>query len=444
MDESKNSSELPKLLNAYFIAGHGRELLNDTFIVPPGCTIVINMHMLARQYSNTMRNITTGLAKLNIDKIKQPVKYSTDIFKSTGTTFEIYTEGQECPNLEYLLISDLNKKIDNICFFAYSSGIYNIENKKALELLYNSGTVTYPSDSKVENSEELSTYLYRDSVFPTQKQLNDALMENLAIQSMTYKMVFDILKFKDTVISQKDLCIKLPGVYYSSVCRFDPILTDKLYNHIQNNTTLHRNVLKNTASNIVPSYFRNKTRTKAIDRKENEKIYRIITKNMIQTMKHRTPYIRNMYTTTNKKENNEFYNISYTNKNLRVAKIEEAISTLKHDIKNIEEMIEKQTGIKSPIPGRLKYILSEKFRVLHKDKLLALKRIDIIDKNRKHKEKKSILSYIDNIGIKRKKILEYIDTLDKEKQSIVNTLELIETLDKSLKYKQILLEKYRQ
>ena len=444
MDESKNSSELPK---AYVIAGHGQELLKS-FIVPKGCTIVVDRHIGESQYGPKLNENYNKLCKIDDYKLKDPVTYSSDLL-SEFKSLAIYKEGEECPQFNYQLVGCHLSP-----YYACDelNGIIDIDTFKQLSQCDIRRTHYSINDLNYVSS------LYQYSVYPTKYEVEETL-KSINLTTSGNSLLGTLFGHKLTNVSQEELCKKMPGVYYNFICRKTD-LTSEINRNIKR-TGINREP-KAIFKWLTPEHNLRNTISKTIS-KEEHILRNTISKKISEAEKHRKPYIKkannnknatirrqkNNLKNTNKNENNEFYNISYKNKNLRVAKIgvakiEEAISTLKHDIKKIEEMIEKQTGIKSPIPGTLKYILSEKFRVLHKDKLLALKRIDIIDKNRKHKEKKSILSYIDNIGIKRKKILEYIDTLDKEKQSIVNTLELIETLDKSLKYKQILLEKYRQ
>ena len=206
---------------AYWVGGHGSEDPNKTFIVPKGCTIVVNgisgditdARITSKYYKNLIELPfnTLQYPKINEITIKQIVK-----------NLVIYTEGMSCPSFNYETLG---------CY----SGIGNCENVSGildLSLLKRNvpditlGYFSYKlANTNTFLNKMASTYLYSIYLRPSEFKL---YYQRMMYPNNTNKHAFhENVKIGDAIwynkhikISQEKLCKMYPGVYYNFVCRY--------------------------------------------------------------------------------------------------------------------------------------------------------------------------------------------------------------------------------
>jgi hypothetical protein len=90
---------------AYVIMGHGGEIQNSRKIVPPGCTLVVEVHSGEVNY---VKNFDKFVNYTNKSIFLDPINNYKELVKAISNTqksLAIYTEGQEYPDFDYTLLS---------------------------------------------------------------------------------------------------------------------------------------------------------------------------------------------------------------------------------------------------------------------------------------------------------------------------------------------------
>ena len=91
---------------AYLIMGHGSEIPKSKIrnIVPPGCTLVVEVHSGEVSYSNDNKFINYHNKSIYLDPINN-YKEVVKAISNTQRTLAIYKEGDEYPDFSYTLLS---------------------------------------------------------------------------------------------------------------------------------------------------------------------------------------------------------------------------------------------------------------------------------------------------------------------------------------------------
>jgi len=232
---------------AYLIAGHGAEVFQQTFEVPPGCTIVV--HTRPYELSYTFTENVNRLVDLPPRFLTNPVQYASEIIKAIGSV-AIYQAGEQCPQFKYMTINCIsypNSPYDT-CYGYSGSGINDMTKMhyepKNSYLNIPLQEIVFDRDlSSLDpgNVKQLVSQLYRYSIYPTMKEVKQFMRDNhdtFLADSTEYSenggeiiseinsvaMMQSILKNLSQwdVINptQEFLCHRTPGVYYNLVCRY--------------------------------------------------------------------------------------------------------------------------------------------------------------------------------------------------------------------------------
>ena len=205
---------------AHIMLGHGGEILNKKIIVPPGCTLVVEVHSGELNYLKGFDKIFNyNNKKIFLDPINN-YKELVDNFANTKRSFAIYEEGSICPEFDYNLTS----------YWKYNK--HNV--LKADEIrMRDSGVVSYPftfikpkySNPKdiYKNTDTSDIFIdkYRMSILPTKEQISSAVNKSKSVRLIEVinkiwsKDFTSILHFKQSELFK----ILPPGVFYNFVCR---------------------------------------------------------------------------------------------------------------------------------------------------------------------------------------------------------------------------------
>ena len=205
---------------AHIMLGHGGEILNKKIIVPPGCTLVVEVHSGELNYLKGFDKIFNyNNKKIFLDPINN-YKELVDNFANTKRSFAIYEEGSICPEFDYTLTS----------YWKYNK--HNVF--KADEIrMRDSGVVSYPftfikpkyssPNDIYKNTDTSDIFIdkYRMSILPTKEQISSAVNKS---KSVRLYEVINKIRSKDFTsildIKQSELFkILPPGVFYNFVCR---------------------------------------------------------------------------------------------------------------------------------------------------------------------------------------------------------------------------------
>ena len=307
---------------AYLIGGHGSEG-KGTFIVPPGCMVVVKAKT---GYTTAMYDRDKGFLKLSPEILNDPIANYPLLHKAFGS-LAIYKPGDRCPNYSYTLVSytkDVHKKMTGL--YSFGSGLIDmnrmIADKDYLQTRNQWKNLSnYEALSKQMHSNKAKTHayfekMYEYSVYPTSSEVRNIIttLDGHGITSAD-----DIINTlsKEYHITQEGLCSMFKGVYYNFACRVTSV-SNKL--RISNVSYLS-NTLPNVLRNMRPLNKQNMTRKKEILNtyhgtmplsryRDPHKSAQILHKESINMLKqhigeaekHRKPYIRNLYTPNNKSQ----------------------------------------------------------------------------------------------------------------------------------------------
>ena len=245
----------------YWIGGHGAELIDDSFIVPKGCMIVVKGQSGNVTFGSNTYPMMESLILLPINQLQQPTQYQS-IIEPITESIAIYKENTTCPNFNYQLLNchpSINTCLD-------MSGVIDIsllqqvpQHNRAHKYNYNM-TKTYHTAAVNEFASLFSTSIYPR---PSEIQLyyKDYMNYNQEGKKLDGASVYhSLINNKIVNITQKQLCSMYPGVYYNFVCR-----------SINNNTvsrTLPTNTVP-TGKNSIPVTPKN-TKNKVLHQRVKE------------------------------------------------------------------------------------------------------------------------------------------------------------------------------
>ena len=302
------------LEKAYLIGGHGSEG-RGTFIVPPGCIIVVKAKT---GYATAMYDRDKGFLKLSPEILNDPIVHYPLLHKTFGS-LAIYKSGDQCPNYSYTLVSytkDVHKKMTGL--YSFGSGLIDMDrmitDKNYLQTRNQWKNLSnYETLSKQMDSNKTKTYfekMYQYSVYPTSSEVRNVITQLEERGITTADDIVNTLS-NEYRITQEGLCSMFKGVYYNFACRVTSV-SNKL--RISNVSYLS-NTLPNVIRNMRPLNKQNMTRKKEIlaayngemplsrykyphrraQNLHNQSI-NMIKQHIGEAEKHRKPYIRNLYT----------------------------------------------------------------------------------------------------------------------------------------------------
>jgi len=242
---------------AYIMLGHGSEKPSNPAspnIVPHGCTLVVEVHSGELGYYDPNENLNSIFSYKNKKIFLDPIgnyKELVTLMKHTEQSFAIYKSGDVYPNFKYYLLAEFEAEKDH--FSAVESGIikypFNYTESK-YDSIYG-GRIGSKLKISVNASSDIITNLFRMSVLPTEKEVDDFFKKN------KYSTISDVIKNDTrskpadkrisslTDIFQKDLFDKLgPGVYYNFVCRetSDSVRLKTRLNPVYRNSNINRSL----------------------------------------------------------------------------------------------------------------------------------------------------------------------------------------------------------
>ena len=311
------------LEKAYLIGGHGSEG-RGTFIVPPGCIIVVKAKT---GYATAMYDRDKGFLKLSPDILNDPIANYPLLHKTFGS-LAIYKPGDRCPNYSYTLVSytkDVHKKMTGL--YSFGSGLIDmnrmIADKDYLQTRNQWKNLSnYEALSKQMHSNKAKTHayfekMYEYSVYPTSSEVRN-IITTLDGHGVTAPDDIINALSNEYRITQEGLCSMFKGVYYNFACRVTSV-SNKL--RISDVSYLS-NTLPNVLRNMTPLNKQNMTRKKAIlaayngemplsrykyphrraQNLHNQSI-NMIKQHIGEAEKYRKPYIRNLYNAKNRNKN---------------------------------------------------------------------------------------------------------------------------------------------
>lgn len=239
----------------YFISGHGSEH-PGTFKIPLGCVIIVKNTTCTFAHSQELNEMLNGLLFLSEKVVRNPIGNMNDIIQILGSV-GVYSRDQPrinehpeyfryhrptpntCVNLRYHLLNvifnqDQHGKrvtIDD----RTGSGILDLSRirhaRRGIDYVNHRRSVIYAPDTprgiqaahrnKNRNIEYIK-HLYRHSIYPTAHTIEVYVSTRWREETEVelYDMLHDLDKQRYLIdISQEDLCLLFPGVYYHNVCR---------------------------------------------------------------------------------------------------------------------------------------------------------------------------------------------------------------------------------
>lgn len=231
---------------AYWLSGHGGEP-NDgrTFIVPPGCIIVVKV--TPGEYSYVYNDYANKLSSMDKNKLKDPLKNTNYLIQNFGSIV-IFKPGDNCPLFNYYLLACFPSYTMNTSkgvFEKFSSGCNNLGSG-----VIDIDNITKPYADIVPITDiNIDTYtanLYEKSEYPTKETIQSEIAKfssEIPLPSTSLEKFSSLVENLDSVlyVNQKTLCETLgKGVYYNFICRYRGKETNVLYGNILINTEGHR------------------------------------------------------------------------------------------------------------------------------------------------------------------------------------------------------------
>ena len=218
--------------NVYLIEGHGEDILNDTFKVPEFSLVVVKLHTgLTAREINYIKDTDT-LCKLGNTVLENPIKYAPKIINTVGT-IAIYKPGDLCPNFRYTLLANYTST-EHDTLVKPNSGIFNFKmhcmNPIHSQQSYKELTKNCKTVKDIIN---VIKQFYKNSIYPTEDTIQKVIESMLPIMEIELDTIIDdpadlLNVFLDNledapnspiIVTQKELCENLPGVYYNFICR---------------------------------------------------------------------------------------------------------------------------------------------------------------------------------------------------------------------------------
>ncbi len=231
---------------AYWLSGHGGEP-NDgrTFIVPPGCIIVVKV--TPGEYSYVYNDYAKKLSSMDKNKLKDPLKNTNYLIQNFGS-IAIFKPGDNCPLFNYYLLACFPASTVN-----YSKGVF----EKFSSGCNNLGSGVIDIDNIIKpyadivpitdiNIDTYTANLYEKSEYPTKEKIQSEIAKfssEISLPSTSLQKFSSLVEKLDSVldVNQKTLCETLgKGVYYNFICRYRGKETNVLYGNVLTNTEGHR------------------------------------------------------------------------------------------------------------------------------------------------------------------------------------------------------------
>ena len=231
---------------SYYLSGHGTDSV-ETFTVPPNCLVFVKAQVGELRYPITD---VIKLCKPYIQNLLLTPLLSGyhKIIHEFGSMM-IYEPGDQCPNFKYELENCYFKPEERVgqtykCL-NFESGLLDITKIKC-----DASTFHYRENLPIEASDDdIKQYvesLYINSVYPTietvRSEITKLFSNNSANRhffdglqgdkSSANKVKYLISKLKCTKTNQRELCEKMPGIFYNFICR-TIYLGNKVYNKPQ-------------------------------------------------------------------------------------------------------------------------------------------------------------------------------------------------------------------
>ena len=273
---------------AFLIGGHGGEP-SDTFIVPPGCIILVHVYDSETIYRKTHIDYLKKLLLLKKDVLHNPIEVKhLPIILNIYKRMAIYREGDTCPNFKYVLFDCLNS---TMCYDT-PMGVIDLDideqtnfSKKMwrYHLGYNEFDYALPNSATHQEIIEYFSKPYEYSIYPTKNSVEAKIQEIIDQNPPSLlRAIYKGLE-KYTTTTQSDLCDFRKGVYYHSVCRQKKYVTRMLSSSINSIPQIKRNI-----THVIRSY--GSKANKYVSHKT--KILETLKHRIGETVKYRSPFIK--------------------------------------------------------------------------------------------------------------------------------------------------------
>jgi len=216
-----------------------------SFIVPPGCTIVMKAH--CGEPTQIAKEYVRELCKLPEYVLLDPTLNAEQIIDSVESV-AIYTSGDSCPDIDLLLLSSYPTNFYRYTISSYGSGIIDLLDIKAKKLSA-IDILWYEEIDTLNEFEQACSFIanhYRNSVLPTQSEVLHQLttdpdyfmdvkgqfrlrgkrgdlqtprMKNV-VDHVIINQLFNMLARKGVISKTlSSVCTANPGIYYNFICR---------------------------------------------------------------------------------------------------------------------------------------------------------------------------------------------------------------------------------
>ena len=308
---------------AFLIGGHGaeehRDRDHDMIVVPDNCIIVVIMHYGELMFRRKLLKIQQGLYQLKeegrSDILHDPLNHIPALLEICGS-FAIYQAGEECRNFDYELFDCSATK----CFNA-PVGVINLDTwSKPPRDLFQNTLRTSASPSQIIDH---FSRPFQDSIYPTKEVIEDTVKEVIAqsnaqtpslrkiyqeIKKKSEVKLWDILNFRKNDFKKR--------VYYHALCRSKKDVTDALRSiiNLERPTGVRKAPpVKRHPVKTIPSLQKDikqierlplwvsHNRKREVSHTSNgknraitlkKKVIRALKHRIEETVKHRTPYIK--------------------------------------------------------------------------------------------------------------------------------------------------------
>jgi len=381
---------------AYVMLGHGGEDTNKKILVPPGCTLVVEVHSGELNYVNGFDKIFKYKNKqVFLDPINN-YKELVDNFANTKRSFAIYEEGSLCPEFEYNLTS----------YWKHSK--HNVLKSDEIRMR-DSGVVSYPftytkpkyssPEDVYKNTDTSDIFIdkYRMSILPTKEQISSAVNKS---GSVRLGEVMNRIWSKDFTsilhIKQSELFkILPPGVFYNFVCRAtSDDVRERAITTVSKIMGINRGDPYKYEYNIVRNQLKNSIRRPLKTRTRGHYFAPEISDQISEAEIHRKPYIGKL----------GFNNMNTT-------KLVGEISFLKSELIRYEEEIRSNN----------QQIVIFKDYIIRINKKNKLNKIDIDNKEAYNKYINEFIAYINEDLEMIEKTKEELKLKEKELAMLTNT-----------------------
>ena len=308
---------------AFLIGGHGaeehRDRDHDMIVVPDNCIIVVIMHYGELMFRHKLLKIQQGLYQLKeegrSDILHDPLNHIPALLEICGS-FAIYQAGEECRNFDYELFDCSATK----CFNA-PVGVINLDTwSKPPRDLFQNTLRTSASPSQIIDH---FSRPFQDSIYPTKEVIEDTVKEVIAqsnAQTPSLRKIYQEIKKKsevklwDILNFRKDDFKK--RVFYHALCRSKKDVTDALRSiiNLERPTGVRKAPpVKRHPVKTIPSLQKDikqierlplwvsHNRKREVSHTSNgknraitlkKKVIRALKHRIEETVKHRTPYIK--------------------------------------------------------------------------------------------------------------------------------------------------------